>query len=584
MNNWLKVLRNPVLIFGLMMIGYGLLNTLRNDNIDFAVRSDGRGYYAYLPALFIYNDGSFEKSAAAEKAYYEHGIDQLYLFKDTKGKTYNKYFPGIAVLQAPFFGIACAVSKISGYPVDGYSAIFRWCYYIGSLFYVLCGLLLFLRCLQKLFPEEARVYWLIPVFYVVSPLLFYCLVTPSFTHLYSFFLFGCFAWQILTLKEAFRLRKVFLTGVILGLIVLLRPTNLAVILIIPFLLGSASESKRFLKKLVEKKGRKLFAGIGGFLLMISLVFISWKWQTGNWIVWSYSGEGFTFLHPHLFAVLFSFRTGLFLHSPAMWLSLAGLVIMFRKNRRNRFKAIWWSIYFFVNVWIVASWWCWDYESPFGNRPLTEHFIFLLIPAVYVFLQYRKLAIVLLGVFSLLGIIRFYEIESGFMSDQRFTKSNYLISLQFWKSEYKDRWNFTRSCVPFGKMIDASVLLDQREQNITPENEFVCTVEKSFPKRRTNERFSYRVELEKWMHEVPVYGVMLVIDAYNKDNSKRYYKTTELFNDRFEGNRKWSEKLIFEGHIHDYLQEYDFVKIYIWNQSRKEFKLRNVKFVLEEYKS
>ncbi len=580
MSKLLKYLQNPVLIFGLLTICYAMFHTLKDDNIDFVIRSDGRGYYAYLPALFIYNDGSFEKSAAAEKGYFEHSIDQLYLFKDAKGKQYNKYFPGIAILQAPFFAAACIVSWITGYPMDGYSAVFRLFYYLGSLFYFACGLLLFAKILQRLFPDESRLKWLIPCLYFVTSLFFYCVITPSFTHLYSFFLFGLFAWLILRLKDHFNLRNVFLTGLTLGLIALVRPTNLTVMLMIPFLLGSWTETKAFFQKLFQLK--KLLTGILGFVIVLSVLFLLWKWQTGSWIVWSYSGEGFTFLHPHLFATLFSFRTGLFLHAPVMFLVLFGLLLLFRKNK---FQAVFWLLYFVINIWVIASWWCWDYESPFGNRPLTEHFFFLLIPLVYVVREYKKLSIICLSGLTLIGIIRFQEIKTGFMGDQRFTKQNYFSSLQFWKKQNDNRWNFTRSCVPFGKKAGEFWLLSEAgTKSITAADEFVFTVEKALPQPRTNEKFYYRVELEKQISQPSLTGVMLVIDAWNKAESKRYYKTVELFNDRLEGYGRWTEPLIFEGHIHDYLQEYDFVKIYIWNQGRQALQLRNVKIVLEEYKS
>lgn len=580
MNKLLKKLKNPVLLFGLLVIGYSMYYNLQPERLDFVIRSDGRGYYAYLPALFIYNDGSFEQSAAAEKGYFEHAIDQLYLFKDAKGKQYNKYFPGIAILQAPFFAAACCVSWITGYPMDGYSAVFRLFYFLGSLFYLLAGMLLWAKCLRKLFPASKALNWLIPAFYFVCPLFFYSVITPSFTHLYSFFLFGLFAWQIFRLQEDFRLRNVLFTGLILGLIALLRPTNLTVVLIIPFLLGDMEETKRFFRQLFQPK--KLLTGILGFSAVISVLFLLWKWQTGSWIVWSYSGEGFTFLHPHLFAALFSFRTGLFLHAPVMFLVLAGWVLLFRQNR---FQAAFWLIYFVVNIWVISSWWCWDYESPFGNRPLTEHFFFLLIPLVYFVAAYRKTSVVLLGFFALIGIIRFQEIKTGFMGDQRFTKQNYFSSLQFWKTENHNRWNFTRSCIPFGNKAEELWLLNEPAvRKITSADEFIYGVEQALPQPRTNEKYYYRVELEKMIPQPSIDGVMLVIDAYNKDNSKRYYKTVDLFNDRLEGHGKWSEPLIFEGHVHDYLQEYDFVKIYIWNQSRQELELRNVKIALEKYKS
>ena len=568
------------------MVLYSLYYTTKGTNEDYIIRSDARGYYAYLPALFIYNDGSFGRSSEAERAQYDQPVDQLYLFKDQNGKHYNKYFPGIALLQVPFFALACVVSWIAGAPVDGYSGIFMACYYIGSLFYMLAGLLLFAKCLRALFPEQYnRVRWIVPVVYIASPLLFYTVITPGFSHLYSFFLFGLFTLQILKFRSGeWTGKTVLFTGIILGMIVLVRPTNITVVLMIPFLLGTKAITLAFFRALFQNRLSQLLKGAAGFLLVFSLLFCSWKWQTGSWIVWSYSGEGFNFLHPQLVACLFSFRTGLFLHAPALLLSLAGIVLLFRENS---FRAGYWLLYFALNVWIISSWWCWDYESPFGNRPYSEHMFFLLLPLAFLLQsRLRKLSIFLFSGVVLLGIIRFGEITTGYFGDQRFTKDNYFSSLQFWKQQNDSRWNFTRSCVPFGKRTNETVLLWHPEvKTITEQDEFTFTSDKILPKNRTNERYYFKVELDKQITgpSLEIGNVLLVVDAYNSAGNKRSYTAVELFNDRFEGQNDW-KSLTFEGQIYDYLSEYDTIRVYIWNQGKKRLLLRNIRIAIEEYKS
>ncbi len=116
-----------------------------------------------------------------------------------------------------------------------------------------------------------------------------------------------------------------------------------------------------------------------------------------------------------------------------------------------------------------------------------------------------------------------------------------------------------------------------------DDEFFYTVEAPLVKPRTNERFAYRVELEKKITDEKLEGVYLVVDAYNKEKSKRFYKSVELFNDKFEGRKNW-KKIIFEDQILDNFQEYDFVALYFWNQSKKTFFIRNCKMVIEKYKS
>ncbi len=210
--------------------------------------------------------------------------------------------------------------------------------------------------------------------------------------------------------------------------------------------------------------------------------------------------------------------------------------------------------------------------------------FLVIPVLNLYEKYKKITLIILILLGLIGIIRYFERVTNFMGDQHFTSQNYFSSLQFWNNHNKARWNYTRSCIPFGKRISNKTLLEDSQIHTINENdEFYFTVSDILQKPRTSERYYYRVELEKQTEEKYFEGVMLIIDASNGDFSKRYYKSVDLFNDRYEGKDKWV-KLAFEGQILDNFQEYDQVKIYIWNQGKKSFKIRNCKIVLEEYKS
>ena len=66
------------------------------------VTSDGRGYYAYLPALLIDHDPSFSKVVAREKKLLGMPHYQPGYLVNYNGKTLNKYFAGEALLLFPF--------------------------------------------------------------------------------------------------------------------------------------------------------------------------------------------------------------------------------------------------------------------------------------------------------------------------------------------------------------------------------------------------------------------------------------------------------------------------------------------------
>lgn len=75
-----------------------------NENSEIIV-SDGHGYYAYLPALFIYKDASFSFFYDAQKKHY-HNFQMHDFISDFEGKKGNKYFIGTAILLVPFFILA----------------------------------------------------------------------------------------------------------------------------------------------------------------------------------------------------------------------------------------------------------------------------------------------------------------------------------------------------------------------------------------------------------------------------------------------------------------------------------------------
>lgn len=574
--------RNPILSLAILLGCVFVYFAISEDKTQGVIHSDGRGYYAYLPAIFIYGDNTYNSSLKAERKESGNELNPLYLHKDMDGDTYNKFFPGVAVLQSPFFAIACFTSWINGQPIDGYSGIFQFLIYLASFFYSLIGLIYFFKSYQLLFPQDKKVNLIITAsIYLGTPLLIYLVEFTSLGHLYSFSLFGIFSFLVLKLKEEQSTARVLSLSIILGLIFLVRPTNLVVVLTIPFLLGTKEDFQNFFIQLIANRGRNFIVGILGFSFIAFILFFVWKWDTGNWIAWSYNGEGFDFLHPKLFASLFSFRIGLFVHTPILLLSLFGLFYWFKKNS---FASISWVVYFLINAWVISSWWCWDYESTFGNRPYTEHLIFLILPLTYFIKRHFRLSLLLIPFLILINFLRMNQYTSEEFKIQRFTAKSYLPSLQFWNSKNADRWQFTRSCKPFGQSIKRDVLIKKSEIIELNENmEYALTSSQELIKNRSNERLYIRAELDKKINNAPLKDVFLVIDAVSYDGKKRSYKAIELFNDRYEGIESWAH-LIFEEQFYDSFHELDKVTVYIWNPGKKKLALKNVEIILETYKS
>ena len=98
-----------------------------NGSKDYAsgyIEADGKGYYAYLPAVFVYNDLNFSFFDDIEKKKYyneNHYYDYRYTYD---GKIINKYYSGTALMLSPFFLAGHLLSIISDAPADGYSKIY----------------------------------------------------------------------------------------------------------------------------------------------------------------------------------------------------------------------------------------------------------------------------------------------------------------------------------------------------------------------------------------------------------------------------------------------------------------------------
>jgi hypothetical protein len=581
MNRLLVAIKSPLFWFALILAYQTINNNLLDGEFKNVIRSDGRGYYAYLPALFLYNDPTFSASLEAETTNATPNFNQYYLYETQTGERYNKYFPGIALLQAPFFGLGCLAAKVSGASIDGYSEPFEFAFLLGSLFYSVLGLWLLHLCIQLRFPKlRSEAPWLTILIYGASTLFMYNTYTLGLSHHYSFFLFTLFAWCILKFRSNTQLKFAIAAGLTLGLIALVRPTNILVVLAVPILLKDTSELKMFLQALIARRGRIVLSAFASFLLLFSLLFFIWKWQSGQWVTWSYSGEGFNFFKPAFIENLFGFRNGLFVHSPIILVSAISALVLIRKEKS--WLLFWW-LYFLLNTWIISSWWCWDYETSFGNRPFTEHTFFLLFPLLTLMSKKLKWLWFSLGTFALLGLIRYTTYVNGYMIDQRFTAKNYVQSLAFWKEENFDRWRYGRSVVPFGKRIEEDILVyHQPIIDVKARQTFIQTASKNLSPHRTNERYYFRVWLEK-KSTSPLNHVYLVVHATDDDSDFMHYHAIPLYNDRLEGVGRWGE-VSLSGQIPDHFNDFEHVKMYIWNQGKEAFQLRNVQMYIDTYKS
>jgi hypothetical protein len=541
---------------------------------SYMIRSDGSGYYAYLPSLFLY-DSDYLKSAKVEQK--NHGTEQLaptYLYYGKNHRVINKYYPGVSLIQLPAFGGAVLFSWLSGLPIDGYSPVFQFFFLLGSIFYTLLGVYYLLLIANKMKLSGVKT---VLICFLTTPLFFYSIDAPSFSHHYSFTFFTIFIYHLLFQLEKPNLKRTIILALLLSVLVLIRPTNILILLVIPFLCGSWKDFMKLFRWQLQVKQLGLFSL--SFFTVLSLLLIISKIQTGSWVNWSYKGEGFDFSSPKIWQHWFSFRVGLFVHTPIFLLSL---IVLWVDKSFTFFEKYSWSIFLIVVTFVLSSWWCWDYSTSFGNRPYTEFTFILLLPLFRSAFAGKKVISVLIVSFLVLNTIRFVQYQSGFINTTRSTASSYFTSFVFWKKENKGRWEFNRFCEPHGEETTRRKLnFSSNSYNFNAKVEFECLAKYSFLKPRNGERYHYRFEVDKFMESNSLEDVLLVVDKF--DGAKRFSDSRPLYSDKFEAKNQW-EHLIIDDNIYDNFEVFDSVAFYVWNKGHKQFSLKNISLTVSSYKS
>lgn len=355
------------------------------NNWNNIIEADGKGYYAYLPAAFIYKDLNFtffdsiERKYPNPRLYFDYRVGE-------EGRQANKYFAGTAVAMAPFFFIAHVTAKCVGMEADGYSKIYPILINIAAVFYLFLGLL-YLRRMLRLYrvPDSLISFILVAVTFATN-VFYYAVCEPAMSHIYSFAFITMFIYYLHVFYNNPATRKFFVLCILFGIIVLIRPVNGLIILIAPF---AAGEKNRFWDGLTYFKTHLLMA-ISGVLIttvIVSIQLIIYKIQTGNFLVDSYGAEEFNWLAPHPIDFLISYKKGLLLYTPLVLLSFLGLYALFKSNRFQFYSLI---TFLIIVLYVLSSWWSWWYGGSFGSRVSVEYYsiVALLLGLAYSHLQQR----------------------------------------------------------------------------------------------------------------------------------------------------------------------------------------------------
>jgi len=390
------------------------------------------GYYLYLPAKFIYHDAGLHDiswvKAIVEKYQCTATLYQLNALPE--GGFVIKYSLGMALLNAPAFFAAHFLSGFLGYPADGFSLPYQYAFAVSGLFFATFGVFMLRKILLHFFDEKIAA--IVLLITVLGTNYFQLTAFEGFlSHNYLFTLYTFILWYTIRWHEHPRVRYAILLGVAMGLSVVTRPSELTCLLI-PVLWGICSKETFKTKwHLVSRNWQHLLLLSLAMLLVGFPQLLYWKITTGQWLYYSYNnaGEGFDFIRPYLYQVLFGFRKGWFVYTPVMAFAVAGFYYLYKQNR-VLFPAIF--IYFLINLYVVSSWTCWWYAGgSYSQRALISSYVILALPLGYLVRELlrtrRGTYMPIFGVIFLLMLLNLFQTWQwmhGILDRTRMTRAYY----------------------------------------------------------------------------------------------------------------------------------------------------------------
>lgn len=353
--------------------------TYGNEKYERIVDSDGKGYYAYLPAIFIYHDLSFGFYFKEENKEIRRYFDERFLTR-LGDKTVIKTYCGEAMLMLPFFASGCILQYFIAGHTTGFEPLVQFFICISAVFYLCLGLLALHKLLRALGIKDKVALLSSLGLCLGTNLLTYAVFYPTMSHVYSFSMIACFIYLVYKFKQKPESNTWLLLFLIFAIIILIRPVN-GVLIVFPLIFARTIFG--FLKNHI----RLTIVGSVVFLAVISIQPLLNYIQCSELFPWSYGDEGFYWRHPEFMKVLFSFRNGMFIYSPVLWLVIPGFVLLFFKDRLFLLAT---SITLLLSFYFISAWWNWSSEPALGNRSCIDWYAFFALPLAVTINQKPKL--------------------------------------------------------------------------------------------------------------------------------------------------------------------------------------------------
>jgi hypothetical protein len=348
------------------------------------VRGDGVGYYAFARAPLIEHSLDFQHDYQSANASFrdarldESGVPKS-IFRTATGHLDNHFTVGPAILWAPFLLIAHAcvlLARAAGSNVaaDGFSAPYRIAMALGTAIYGFLAIVSAVRIARQYVDERWAALAAVSVWWA-SSLPIYMYFNPSWSHAHSAFAVALFLWYWHETRRSRTAVQWCVLGAITGLMLNVYYANALVLVVLLVeaarqygvaMFGASRDANATHDSptIVTLLSRQiLFAAVVVLCFLPTLVtraivygspFASGYLPLGSW-AWK---------SPYFLDVLFSSNHGLFVWTPLLLLSVAGLFV-FRWRHPDAGTPFLMAMLAFYTF--IACYPDWAGISSYGNR-------------------------------------------------------------------------------------------------------------------------------------------------------------------------------------------------------------------------
>ncbi|MEQ8907871.1 MAG: hypothetical protein RIC95_01650 [Vicingaceae bacterium] len=423
------------------------INYLEKETTPIA--SDVVYYYSYLPVTFIYNDLSME-FIDENPEFFKY---RLWYYSTEEGSRVVKTTMGLSYLYLPFFIVANQFANWSpSFEANGYSNPYQLAIILCSFFYFVLGLIVLRKFLRKYY-SDLSVFIALLLIGLGTNLFNYATFEPGMSHVFSFTLFSLSLYFFDIWLKRPTMKTGLTMGLLLGLIALIRPTNVLIALFLfLYKVDSVSALKARINFLRANSKQIILAALTGFLVLVPQ-FVYWYYVSGSFLYYSYGQhETFFWAQPKIIDGLFSYRAGWLLYTPIMGFTILGLLLKGKQLIKSRWSIV---IVLVLQVYIIFSWWSWWYGGSFGMRPMIDMYPILAIPLAgfITWMQSKNLALksltfLIMLSFVFLNLFQSYQYRNYILHYEAMSKEAYWHI--FLKTEKPEGLHETLDFIDYGK--------------------------------------------------------------------------------------------------------------------------------------